>query len=74
MANINDNIISSESQNHRISEWLTSGHTITAIEALTLFGCLRLASRICDLRKRGLDIKKEKIRTNSGKWVTKYSL
>ena len=74
MANINDNILSSESQNKRIAEWLTSGHTLTSLEALPRFGCMRLASRICDLRERGLDIKTEKIRTESGKWVAQYSI
>lgn len=72
MANINDNILSSESQNKRIAEWLNTGHAITSLEALNLFGCMRLASRICDLRDQGLDIRTEKIKTNSGKWVTRY--
>lgn len=74
MANINDNKESSASQNARIAAWLESGHTITSLEALTRFGCMRLASRICDLRDRGMQIKSEKIKTLSGKWVTMYSL
>lgn len=74
MANINDNKESSASQNARIAAWLESGHTITSLEALPRFGCLRLASRICDLRDRGMDIKAEKIITLSGKRVTMYSL
>lgn len=72
MPNINDNIISCESQNKRIAEYLHAGHAITSLEALRLFGCMRLASRICDLREKGLDIKTEKVKTDSGKWVTKY--
>lgn len=74
MANINDNKESSASQNARIAAWLQDGNTITSLEALSKFGCLRLASRICDLRDRGMKIKAEKIITMSGKRVTRYSL
>lgn len=72
MSNINDNLESSKSQNRRIAEYLNTGMSITSLEALKLFGCMRLASRICDLRGMGLDIKTEKVKTNSGKWVTRY--
>lgn len=72
--NDNMNAESSRSQCGMILEWLNAGNTITALEALTKFGCMRLASRICDLRDRGVSIKTEKIRVGSGKWVTRYSL
>lgn len=74
MANINDNKATSASQNARIAAWLEDGHAITSLEALTRFGCMRLASRICDLRDRGMDIKAEKVKVSSGKWVTRYKL
>ena len=36
--------------------FLESGHELTPIEALEMFGCFRLAARINDLRARGLPI------------------
>lgn len=74
MANINENARSSASQCNQIAAWLRAGHTITALQALNLFGCMRLASRICDLRERGMDIKKQRVQLPSGKYVCEYSL
>lgn len=71
--NYNENRQSSESQCAQIKNWLQQGHKLTSLEALNLFGCMRLASRICDLRKRGMAICAEKIHTPSGKIVTQYS-
>ena len=44
------------SQADAIALYLESGHELTALDALELFGCLRLAARIKDLRERGFDI------------------
>lgn len=74
MANINDNEVQSASQNKQIAAWLNSGNTITSLEALKRFGCMRLASRINDLRQRGMDIVTEKVITSTGKRVAQYSL
>lgn len=74
MANINDNAAQSASQNKQIAAWLNSGNTITSLEALQRFGCMRLASRINDLRQRGMDIVTEKVITPTGKRVAQYSL
>lgn len=41
-----------ESQNAQILKHLESGKSITALEALELFGCMRLGARIYDLRKK----------------------
>lgn len=49
--NDNPNIQESESQCKRILAYLLNGSRITSLEALRLFGCMRLASRISDLRK-----------------------
>jgi hypothetical protein len=57
-----------------IAAWLKGGNTITSLEALMKFGCMRLASRICDLRERGLNICTRRVRTATGKIVTEYSL
>lgn len=74
MAYINDNAASSNSQCNQIIAWLEKGNTITQLEALQLCGCMRLASRIHNLRERGYNIKAEKITTLSNKKVCRYSL
>lgn len=72
--NINYNTESSASQCAQIKEWLMQGKKLTSLEALNLFGCMRLASRIHDLRERGMNITKERIQVSSGKYVTQYSM
>ena len=74
MANVNDNVQSSASQCAMIKEYLENGNTLTQLQALNLFGCFRLASRIHDLRNRGMNILKQRVLTPSGKWVAEYSL
>ena len=74
MANMNDNANESQTQCKMIANWLKQGYTLTSLEALQRFGCMRLASRIWDLREKGLEIETCKIKTNNGKWVTEYSL
>lgn len=44
---------SKQSQCDAILRYLKQGNTITQLEALDLFKCLRLASRVNDLRNRG---------------------
>ena len=72
--NINDNEKSARTQCAQIKKWLEEGKSITSLEALEMFGCFRLASRVFDLRERGLDITTTKIKTESGKYVTEYRL
>lgn len=43
-------------QSDEILNYLRSGHSLTAVEALERFRCFRLAARINDLRKRGIAI------------------
>lgn len=45
-------------------------HAITPLDALKLYGCMRLASRICDLRKEGYIILKKK--QQKGSYATYY--
>lgn len=45
------------SQNEMIKKHLLKGNSITPLQALELFGSLRLGARIYDLRKKGLKIK-----------------
>lgn len=61
------------SQSEAILEHLTVRGTISAIEALQLYGCFRLAARINDLRAAGHNI--TTIITNvNGKKVAFYKL
>ena len=71
---INENRESSESQNAKIRAWLEDGNTLTQLQALKLFGCFRLASRIHDLRDRGLNIIKQMVTGDNGKRYAQYQL
>lgn len=70
--NINPNEKSSQSQNKQILDYLQSGKSITQLEALQKFKCLRLSARIKDLRNRGYAIDDEFITVPSGKRVKQY--
>lgn len=41
------------SQNRKVLRWLASGKTLTSLQALRLFACLRLSGRILELRQLG---------------------
>lgn len=61
-----------KSQKNRIFNWLLTGKPLTALQALRMFGCMRLAARIDELRnddKR--DIKTIMVEKN-GKRYAKY--
>lgn len=60
-------------QTQLIQKHLEDGNTITAIEALDLFGCMRLAARINDIKKLGMVIKTEMV-TNGGKTFAVYGV
>ena len=48
-------------QKERILQYIEDFGSITQIEALKYLGVMRLASRICDLRKDGIDIISEDV-------------
>ena len=48
--------------------------SITALQALNQYGCMRLAARCYDLRNKGHKIETQKWKTRSGKWVARYWL
>ena len=62
-----------ETQNQLIRQHLESGKTITPLEALNRYDCLRLGARIYELKRDGLHIKTER-KTNGKKWFAEYSL
>lgn len=71
--NVNDNTQSSESRK-QIFSYMMDGNRITSLEALQLFGCMRLASRISDIRRNHpeVNIKVERIETATKKKVAQY--
>jgi len=75
MSNINPNEKQSESQNRQIAEHLMQGNSITPLDALELFGCLRLSARIADVKEQyNLNISTTMITTKNGKRVASYKL
>ena len=63
-----------ESQTKQIHDYLIAGNSLTALEALALFKCWRLASRIYDISRKGIAVKREMVLTSSGKRIAKYSI
>lgn len=70
--NINENHVSSQSQESKILDHMLRGHRITGLDALNLFGCFRLPARIADIQKRGFNVRSEFITAPSGKRVKSY--
>lgn len=73
---MNDNLNEkqSNSQCNMIADWLRKGYSITSLEALNMFGCFRLASRIHDLKERGMNIGKKIVTLPNQKRVCEYFL
>ena len=77
MRKTNDEFInekSVETQKAQIRQYLLDGNKITPLEALRMFGSLRLAAIIFTLRDEGMDIVTERIKVGKGKMVAQYSL
>ena len=62
------------SQTEAIRKYLKRGQPLTALEAVRLFGCMRLAARIADLRAAGHNINSKRVRLFSGKHVAEYRM
>ena len=60
------------SQNKVIREFLLKGKRLTALDALMMFGCFRLASRIHDLKHSGMEIKDAPFVLDNGKRIKEY--
>jgi hypothetical protein len=61
------------SQTDKIVDYLKNGGTLTSLDALRMFGCFRLASRISEIKQHHR-IETEMIKTDSGKTVAQYRL
>ena len=66
--------VAGNSQARLILRHLQSGATLTALDALDLFGCNRLAARIADLRAKGYRVQSTLIELPNGKRVASYAL
>ncbi|WP_104932268.1 helix-turn-helix domain-containing protein [Vitreoscilla sp. C1] len=63
----------STSHTKAILAYMQQGHALTSLDALRLFGCLRLAARIADIKALGYPVHTRKIKVG-GKTVAQYSL
>jgi len=61
-------------QTEQILNHMKRGRTVSALNALNLFGCLRLAARIHDLKARGHDIKRDSVQVSRGRRIAVYYL
>lgn len=65
-------------QNERILDYIDEFGGITQLEALRDLGCMRLASRISDLRRQGHDIVSERVavknRFGEKCYINRYSV
>jgi hypothetical protein len=58
-----------EDQCSRILNYLKAGNKITPLDALSMFGCFRLGSRIYDIKKAGYQIERDSYPTENG-WLS----
>lgn len=64
-----------ETQRKQIKDWLLAGNTITALEALNMFGAFRLSAHIFVLKNDyGMDIETQMIYEDNGKRYAMYYL
>ena len=61
-----------QSQRERIRRHLDAGGSLTPLQALVLFGCMRLGARIYDLQRQGYPVRCEMVRLSNGKRVARY--
>lgn len=64
-----------EAQSKRILEYLQKGNSLTPLEALKMFDCMRLGARVYDLKNQGHNIVTEMVKDRkSGKIYACYRL
>ena len=56
-------------QNQRIIDFLATGHSLSATEALRKFGCFRLAARVRNLRDAGHKITSHTVAKDGRRWA-----
>lgn len=70
----NLNAKESHSQQRAILAYLQSGESLTALDALNLFGSMACSKRISEIIGKGYPIQKEWILTRTGKRIMRYSM
>ena len=60
------------SHNSQLAKDLLRGKRITQLDALAEYGCMRLPSRIHELRSAGYAIETEEFVTHTGKRIARY--
>lgn len=63
-----------QSQKAAVLAYLREGNSLTPMDALRLFGSMRIGARIYELKQEGYDVRSELIKLPSGKIVAQYSL
>lgn len=63
-----------ESQSQAILRYMQQGNEVTALDALLRFKCMRLASRIRDIKDSGVDIADRWITRDDGKRFKAYRI
>ncbi len=63
-----------KSQLEKVENWLRQGRTIMPLQALKMFGSLRLGALIHILRQSGIAISTEYVKTGRRSAVAKYKL
>jgi hypothetical protein len=63
-----------QAQTSQILAHLKSGHTVTALDSVQRFRCLRLAARVKELREAGHRIETEMVRIGERKRIARYRL
>ena len=58
---MNETTATKSSQRLRVMQHLKAGKSLTSLEALRLYGIMRLPNRISELRRRGEQIEKQTI-------------
>ena len=61
-----------ECQKKKILKHLKKGRNLTSLGALNLFGCMRLASRVGELKDEGHPINAKWVKGYNGKRVKQY--
>jgi hypothetical protein len=64
--------VEKKTQNQEILEYLRQGYSLTAIQALHLFGCFRLAARCADLIRAGNIIISEHVQKGRTRYARYY--
>jgi hypothetical protein len=51
-----ETMTTTESQERQLQQYMEAGNTVTGLEAMNLFGCMRLPARVADMKKNGVPV------------------